>query len=185
MKGPDGVGEAKTSGGTYALGDVDEECSPCAASDSYPVCCCDVYLKTSTLYLISDTTTVNPYNSTPPSGQNYMTGNGKSTAFGGFGCKDVNECSDVTKCQFQKASGRNVDLQCINHDPGFECVCPKGQVHPDPYAENNHQHLEECIDLDECATGTDGETNLKSKWLNLRFGLVSSDQKEIMLALII
>ena len=82
-----------------------------------------------------------------------MTGNGKSTAFGGFGCKDVDECSDVTKCQFQKASGRNVDLQCINHDPGFECVCPKGQVHPDPYPENNHQHLEECIDLDECATG--------------------------------
>ena len=82
-----------------------------------------------------------------------MTGNGKSTAFGGFGCNDVDECLDVTKCRFQKASGRDVDLQCINHDPGFECVCPKGQVHPDPYPENNHQHLEECIDLDECATG--------------------------------
>ena len=91
-----------------------------------------------------------------------MTGNGKSTAFGGFGCSDVNECSDVTKCQFQKASGRNVDLQCINHDPGFECVCRKGQVHPDPYPENNHQHLEECIDLDECATGTDSKPNSKS-----------------------
>ena len=108
----------------------------------------------------------NPMSST---GENtdYLKGNGNTIASGGTGCIDVNECVDVSKCRYSNAvynaqynsvmgtshPDLEIRLPCINHDPGFECVCPKGQVHPEPYSQNSFQHLEECIDEDECKTG--------------------------------
>ena len=80
-------------------------------------------------------------------------GNGFSLISGGTGCTDVNECIDSQTCYDQTA---DVRLQCINHDGGFECVCPAGQTHPPVNPEDPLLHLQTCIDLDECATEQHG-----------------------------
>ena len=78
-------------------------------------------------------------------------GNGFSLISGGTGCTDVNECIDTQTC----LSG-TTRLQCINHDGGFECVCPPGQTHPPENPDDPLLHLQTCIDLDECATEQHG-----------------------------
>ena len=166
--------------GACADGDIDIACSSstalgshplftCLASDSYPSCSCDVTPKATTPMLNTINTIENPTMSTGVA-TDYLKGNGNTIASGGTGCIDVNECVDVAKCRFSNADynlaydgamssppGTSTDaeirLPCINHDPGFECVCPQGQVHPDPYTENAFQHLEECVDENECETG--------------------------------
>ena len=80
-------------------------------------------------------------------------GNGFSLISGGTGCSDVNECIDSQTCYNQTA---DVRLQCINHDGGFECVCPAGQTHPPVNPDDPLLHLQTCIDLDECATEQHG-----------------------------
>ena len=144
----------------------------CAATDSYPGCSCDVSVKTpATLMSQTAPALENPHESAGTA-TDYLKGNGNTVASGGTGCIDVNECVDVAKCKFTNTNyntaydaamvalgitvtspALEIRLPCINHDPGFECVCPQGQTHPEPYADNAFQHLEECIDEDECKTG--------------------------------
>ena len=80
-------------------------------------------------------------------------GNGFSLISGGTGCTDVNECIDTQTCYDPNA---DVRLQCINHDGGFECVCPAGQTHPPVFPDDPLLHLQICVDLDECATEQHG-----------------------------
>lgn len=80
-------------------------------------------------------------------------GNGFSLISGGTGCTDVNECIDTQTCYDSNA---DVRLQCINHDGGFECVCPAGQTHPPAFPDDPLLHLQICVDLDECATEQHG-----------------------------
>ena len=162
LLGPDGE-----TAGAGAAGTEDTACTTgpsyeCSAADSYPGCSCDINLKTTTIINLTDPTLPNPHASQLDA-TDYLKGNGNTIASGGTGCIDVNECVDVARCRFTNeafntAAGLTtpeleIRLPCINHDPGFECVCPKGQTHPEPYEENTFQHLEECIDEDECKTG--------------------------------
>merc|ERR1712062_181536 len=72
----------------------------------------------------------------------------------GDGCTDVNECIQIATCT-QDVDGTRLRMPCINHYPGFECVCAAGQQHPDQAAyPNSFEHMETCVDIDECANGT-------------------------------
>jgi hypothetical protein len=79
--------------------------------------------------------------------------NGYSLISGGSGCQDKNECVDSQTCYNAATDTR---LQCVNHDGGYECVCPPGQTHPAEFADNPLLHLTICTDLDECAEDQHG-----------------------------
>ena len=177
LVGPLGV---IASSSALTAGDPDDDCSAatpayaatpytCVANDSYPGCSCDVEVKDAASDTIFTKTldTIPVQTQSAGSATDYLKGNGNTIASGGTGCINVNECVDVSKCRYDNtdyntqfdaaasltSAALEIRLPCIDHDPGFECVCPPGQVHPEPYEENAFQHLEECIDEDECKTG--------------------------------
>ena len=175
--GPNGASTAGAS-----VGDPDPDCAAavptfaasaytCVDNDSYPGCSCDITPKDlvspGDLVFTKTVDSIRGQAQSSGTATDYLKGNGNTVASGGTGCINVNECVDVAKCRYNNedfntdlalaggTAGADLEIRlpCIDHDPGFECVCPKGQVHPDPYENNAFQHLEECVDEDECKTG--------------------------------